>query len=321
MILHLIAVACTVLLLTRPLGAASGYAGEFLALGAGARALALGNAYVAIADDATAGYWNAAALATLEGRQIHLTHGQRFAGLVRHDYMALARTGKRVHGLALGLMRTGVDDQKETVLQDPGSAMGAGNRPLVSSTFSSSDYALYLSGGQRLSARASAGASLKLIYRSAGNFSSAYGFGLDLGLRYRPRREVTLALSIRDVTTTPVSWNPGGTDRIRPSLLAGVAWSRDLPGGRGVLSIASRLGGDAEDASGAEPFNAGLEYWYEHLALRVGVEESRPTLNMGKIRRTYGLGLRLRRGFQLDLARFDHHELGHTYHFSAAYHF
>ena len=312
MIRHLIPVACTVLLLVRPLDAASGYAGEFLALGAGARALALGGAYVAVADDATAGYWNAAALAALKGRQIHLTHARRFAGLVRHDYLALARAGGRVHGLALGLLRVGVDDQKETVLQDPGGAPGAHNRPLVASTFSSSDYALYLSGGHRLSARVSAGASLKLIYRSIGNFSSAYGFGLDLGLRGRPRPEITLAVSIRDVTTTPLSWNNGATDRIQPSFLGGAAYSRALPGGRAVLSIASRLGGNAEDVSGAEPINAGLEYWYEHLALRAGLEEGR---------RTYGLGLRLRGRLQLDLARFDHHELGHTYQFSAGLHF
>jgi hypothetical protein len=312
MILHLIAVACTVLLLTRPLGAASSYAGEFLALGAGARALSLGSAYVAIADDATAGYWNAAALATLKGRQIHLTHGQRFAGLVRHDYLALARPGKRIHGLALSLMRTGVDDQKETILQDPGGAMGPHNRPLVSSTFSSSDYALYLSGGQRFSERVSAGASLKLIYRTIGNFSSAYGLGLDLGLLYRLRREITVAVSIRDVTTTPVSWDPGSTDRIQPSFLAGIAYSRPFLGGRTIFSLATRRGGDAEDQSGAKPINAGLEYWYEHVALRVGMEESSPA---------YGLGLILRRRFELDLARFDHYELGHTYHFSASVQF
>ena len=47
--------------------AASGYAGEFLSLGAGARSLALGSAYVAIADDAPAGYWNPAGLAYLKG--------------------------------------------------------------------------------------------------------------------------------------------------------------------------------------------------------------------------------------------------------------
>ena len=315
MIRILFPLACTLLFAAPPLSAASAYAGEFLALGAGARALALGGAYVAIADDATAGYWNAAALTTLTGRRVHLTHARRFAGLVQHDYLALARAGKRIHGLAVSLLRMGVADQKETVLQDPGGALGPHNRPLVSSTFSSSDYALYLSGGHRLSRGVSAGASLKLIYRSIGNFSSAYGLGLDLGFHYRLRPEITLGLSVRDVTTTPLSWNTGTTDRIQPSILAGIAYSLPFLGGRTILSLATRRGGDAEDQSGAKPINAGLEYWYQHVALRVGMEESS---------RTYGLGLILRRRFELDLARFDHYELGHighTYHFSAGVQF
>ena len=38
------------------------YAGEFLNNGAGSRALGMGGAYVAVANDVTAGYWNPAGL-------------------------------------------------------------------------------------------------------------------------------------------------------------------------------------------------------------------------------------------------------------------
>ena len=44
-------------------------ASAFLKLGAGARAAGMGDAYVAVADDATAGYWNPAGLAQVEGKQ------------------------------------------------------------------------------------------------------------------------------------------------------------------------------------------------------------------------------------------------------------
>ena len=41
------------------------YAGEFLSLGVGGRALGMGGASVALANDVTAGYWNPAGLALL----------------------------------------------------------------------------------------------------------------------------------------------------------------------------------------------------------------------------------------------------------------
>ena len=39
------------------------YAGEFLSIGVGGRALGMGGAYVALANDVTAGYYNPAGLA------------------------------------------------------------------------------------------------------------------------------------------------------------------------------------------------------------------------------------------------------------------
>ena len=93
-----------VLLLTGAAHAASRYAGEFLGLGAGARSAALGSAYVALADDATAGYWNAAGLSALSSRQVHLTHSEHFSGLIQRDFVSIAQPGSPLswHGPELG---------------------------------------------------------------------------------------------------------------------------------------------------------------------------------------------------------------------------
>lgn len=54
----------------------AGQAGEFLRYGVGSRALALGSAFGALADDATASYWNPAGIAQLEEIQLSLMYSR-----------------------------------------------------------------------------------------------------------------------------------------------------------------------------------------------------------------------------------------------------
>ena len=300
--------------LPRASAAATAYAGEFLAVGAGARASALGNAYVAMVDDATAGYWNPAALATLDRGEFHFTHADRFSGLVNQDFVALALPrGFDLFGLfdgsAFSLLRLGVDDIQFTRLLNEALPIGPDNRPLVASTETSQDLALMLSGGLKLSESLDLGVSSKLIYRTVDEFS-AYGVGLDLGLRYRLARGVVLAANVRDLTSTPIFWNEGlGTDHIRPSLGLGMALSHPLGAGQAALSLGSRAGGNAEDNSGAEPLNAGIEYIVGRVALRGGLEEGR---------QSFGLGLELHERLTLDAAYLQHDDLEATYFFSGS---
>src|SRR5271157_5990169 len=46
------------------------YAGESLAIGVGARALGMGGAFVAVADDASTSYWNPAGLVNVKGVEV-----------------------------------------------------------------------------------------------------------------------------------------------------------------------------------------------------------------------------------------------------------
>lgn len=300
--LGLFALAC-------PAAAASAYAGERLALGADARALALGSAYVALAEGATAGYWNPAGLAALDGRQLHLTHDERF-GLVDGDFVALALPHTRLGNLAFSLLRVGVPDIPFTILQDSSLPIGPDNRPVLLSAETSSDYALYLSGGRCVHRRVELGASLKLLYSSVSSYH-AYGFGLDAGLRLRLGWGLALAANLRDLTTTPLFWNTETTDYIQPSLQLGMAWTRPLAGGRVTAALAGR-GGGAADESGASPLNAGCEYWYKNIALRAGLEEER---------KAFGLGLQPHRRLTLDVAYLEHDGLDPTYRLSAGFRF
>ena len=299
------------LLLTGAVHAASRYAGEFLGLGAGARSVALGSAYVALADDATAGYWNAAGLSALSGRQVHLTHSEHFSGLIQRDFVAIARPGRLLHGMALSLVRMGIDDIHFTELPDPLQPPSTDNRPLIASTEQSADYALYLSGSRRLGARLSLGLSAKAIYRQVASIN-AYGFGLDLGVRYQLSHQIALAANVRDATTTPIVWNTDSTDRIQPSLLLGVAYAIPIAEGQTTALLATRSGGDASTATDDVPLNAGLEYRHRYIALRAGLEEGR---------QSFGLGLTPHRSLDLDLAYLQHDALEATYQLSASFRF
>ena len=299
------------LLLTGAVHAASRYAGEFLGLGAGARSAALGSAYVALADDATAGYWNAAGLSSLSSRQVHLTHSEHFSGLIQRDFVAIAQPGRLLHGMALSLVRMGIDDIHFTELPDPLQPPSTDNRPLIASTEQSADYALYLSGSRRLGARLSLGLSAKAIYRQVASIN-AYGFGLDLGVRYQLSHQIALAANVRDATTTPIVWNTDSTDRIQPSLLLGVAYAIPIAEGQTTALLATRSGGDASTATDDVPLNAGLEYRHRYIALRAGLEEGR---------QSFGLGLTPHRNLDLDLAYLQHDALEATYQLSASFRF
>ena len=66
------AAAFLVFLASAPLfaGESGGQPGAFLQYGVGARALAMGGAFYAVADDATAAYWNPAGLAYLQRKEV-----------------------------------------------------------------------------------------------------------------------------------------------------------------------------------------------------------------------------------------------------------
>lgn len=287
--------------------AASRHAGEFMAVGGGARALALGNAYVAMAEDATAGYWNPAGLAYLPDREAHLMHAERFGGQVQHDYLAWARPGPRAWGFACTVTRVGVSDIPYTVLQDPSRPMGPENRPVVASLESSADYVAYVSAGRRLGRRVAAGGSAKAVYRTISGFR-AHGAGIDLGLRYQLGHRVWIGATVRDAATTPIRWSTDATDTVRPSLVLGLAAPVPLGRGHATVLAGSRLGGDASSSGADRAYNAGLEYRYRFLALRGGVDESHPS---------FGLGLRPHSRIALDLAYMQHDDLENTYQVSA----
>jgi hypothetical protein len=101
------------LVLAAPAGATK-YAGEFLKIQVGARALGMGGAFTAVADDATAPYWNPAGMVYLPYREVIPQHQEKFGNLANHDYLGgvwpLGGPRGRNAALGVGIVRFAVDD-------------------------------------------------------------------------------------------------------------------------------------------------------------------------------------------------------------------
>ena len=144
----------------------------FLRLGVGERAAGMGEAYTALAQDATALYWNPAGLARLGTTQIHLMHNEWLQSL-RQEFAGVGHPTP--YGtFALGVTALSMDDmelREEVPTADP---LGH---------FSAFDIAVHLGYGRSLPYDVDAGVAVKWIYSRLYE-ESAKGFLFDLGLRH-----------------------------------------------------------------------------------------------------------------------------------------
>ncbi len=181
------------------------YSNEFLAVGVGARALGMGNAFTAVTNDVTSGYWNPAGLLGVKGDlQVGAMHSEYFAGIAKYDYIGLAKPIDSVSTIGFSFIRFGIDNIPNTIdLIDP-----SGNIDYDRiTTFSSADHAFILSYARKLSIPGlRVGGNAKVIYRRVGEFGKAWGFGLDAGAHYHRDRWRFSAVA-RDITGTFNAWS------------------------------------------------------------------------------------------------------------------
>ncbi len=276
--------------------AADKFAGAFLEGGAGARALGMGNAYTAIADDASAVYWNPAGLAGIRNNEVLIAHEFRFGELVDFSYGAgVVQVKQRDGRLGFGIIRLGVDDIAfpDSSLWDdidrdgdidPGefrydALRDADKIRLVNDA----EYGFFLTYAQPKGPY-QIGGSLKVIRQSVGEFSS-FGLGVDVGiLRHGLWRNLDVGLAVHDLTGTYLSWSTGRKETISPVPRLGLAYRIQSDALRGSLLFASDVEMHFDDRGIADQLwtgpvsanlNWGLEFTMQNrLALRLGLRES-----------------------------------------------
>lgn len=315
--------ACTLAQSLPSLGAER-YAGDYLALGSGARALGMGGAFVAVTDGAVSSYYNPAGLARLTGGEMNLMHSEQFGGLENYNSVSLASPMSPTEAVGITLIHLGVGDIPVTRLWDPSRALSDSNRVEVAYRTDAADYALFLAGGKRVSARLALGAAVKILHRSLGK-DTAFGYGVDLGAQYRVSESLALGVSFRDVTGTTVAWDVQSSgedhtskDRISPTMDIGAAYSSILPwvGGKCTIAASILYFGDSPDAKGLDTMHLGAEYRVgDVLVFRGGSSEGHGTFGLGLAR------LPLIASSSLDYAFLSHADLDSTHRISMSIRF
>ncbi|HAL57208.1 MAG TPA: hypothetical protein DCP63_12250 [Bacteroidetes bacterium] len=161
-------------------------AASFLSIGQGARASAMGSAFVAVADDPSAIYWNPAGLAGLSGAGVMFDHTQWIAG-TKYNFVAGTYGLGDWGTIGLSFTSSALGEMNVTTIDEPA---GTGE------TFTASDVAVSVGYALQLTDNFSIGFNPKYVSQTIWKMN-ADAFAVDLGVQYRtPFPGITLAMSI-----------------------------------------------------------------------------------------------------------------------------
>ncbi len=162
-------------------------AAQFLKIGVGARAISLGSAYTALANDITAIYWNPAGLARISGSGEAAFNHADWLAETDFDFAAFSMNLGSVGALGFQVISFRTPEQPVRTVRNPD---GTGQ------TWDANSIALGLTYAKRLTDQFSIGFSAKFVQESLFNLS-ARGAAFDLGILYdTPFKNLTLGATI-----------------------------------------------------------------------------------------------------------------------------
>jgi hypothetical protein len=277
----LLLIACTAVLAAVPAAAqdtAPGFGS--LELGPGARAQAMGSAFVSLADDPTASFWNPAGLARQSGFQLSATHNQSFEGIRQEYVSALKKFSEGTFGLSFGAVYNA----------DPLLGTSINNDSV--GTFGYYELVTTAAFGFRASEKLDLGVSLEYLADKIDTYTSN-GFAINGGFRYFPGiPNLSLGASVRhlgqgmtmDVKRTPLptTWQ-GGASFIRPMGSGDLTLAADLSRTRGDSRTHLLLGLEYAQ-HGLLSLQGGYRTGFDSEAFSFGVG-----VNMGRFQVQYAM--------------------------------
>lgn len=267
-------------------------AAPFLKLGVGARAAGLGFSAFTLSDDASALFWNPAALAHAPSASLTLNYNHLYADM-KHSFIGLAlpSDGGGTFGAGLIYYTSGSMTRTEAVPSE-------GLPFTKTGTFANHDGALLLGYGTSVYENIHAGATIKGIFESTAQ-ETAFGAAVDLGM-YATFRMAEFGLAVRNLgpkmkyknssAPLPIQYLLGTTVYLVPD---------DL--------LVTASGGSTGE--GKTQFGVGAEYRYDFIAFRAGYRTGLEDITGSVKGLTAGLGIYYKQ-VRLDYAYNTYGDLG-----------
>ncbi len=278
----------------------SKYAGAFLEIPVGSRALAMGGAYTAIANDEAAFHWNPAGVSLvadrLAGFMYSAEYGTPGSSLANFYQLGFTFPMKDVT-LAANWVRLSVGDLMHT--PDLTDSLADTRQRLVRDYvggspdyFSDNEDAFVLSIARnnhftldwgwlyyKQQIEVPIGVNFKIIHQGIGTFGSASGIGIDAGAMVRfsvaeftqtpALGNISLATSITDIGGTRLNWSTQRTQVIPMHINGGLAYAQPVP----LLHTVAIFSSDFLIGEVGQP-RFGLDITYDgKVSLRAGLNQ------------------------------------------------
>ena len=242
-----------------------GYAGSFLRMGVGARAISMGNTGVAHPTNAYSTFYNPASFGLIEDHLVGLSYS--FLSLDRRfEFVSFSMKVPPEAGFSIGWIESGVGDLKSY------NSIGE-----ITGDINQTANAVYFSFGRKFSDKLSVGVSLKILFEFINDGTdefdySSNGVGLDLGILYKINDDLILGGQVKDINSkfkanTDKIFERGGTtiDKFPVSSRIGAFYHTPLRWLRAAYDF-------EWSNKGLKKHHLGLEAVHgKNLALRIGL--------------------------------------------------
>jgi hypothetical protein len=291
-----------------PATEAGRYAGDFLDIEIGGRALAMGGAYVSLSADCSGPFFNPAGLGLIQEREVSLMHSWLYMGMASHDFFSFVTPLGEGLGAGVSVVRLGIDDipifgelegtpdqrRQDPQLRPDGEPQGF---------FGDSEYAGCLTVAKAIvhefgedveyvavPITISLGGNLKYVHQNLMD-KTGTGIGVDLGIVFGIELDDLLAksylgvlsagLSVMDVGGTGITWDTSTkrVDEIPANLRYGASYVQQISTLRSALTLSLQV-----DSKYDQKLSFGTEYsLLERVAVRAGYTGDDLTLGAGVV--------------------------------------